>query len=181
MRRPATAARRYAQAAFEIAERDDTIPAWHEQLELAAAVVADERVARLVDSPAILLVERERMLEEALGAHLAPPPLNLVRLLVRRGRASLLPQVAREFHRLANRREGIVEATVTSAVPLSEAELAAVRASLEAVTGARVALASEVDEGVIGGLVARVGDRLIDSSVRGRLQRLRDQLVAGAR
>lgn len=181
MRRPATAARRYAEAAFEIAVRDGTIAAWREQLALAAAVVADERVARIVDSPAIPLARREALLGEALGADLSTPALNLVRLLVRRGRAALLPQLAREFQRLANRREGIVEATVRSAVPLGDDDMAALRARLEATTGGRVELSASVDPDLVGGLVVRVGDRLIDSSVRGRLERLRDQLVAGAR
>jgi F-type H+-transporting ATPase subunit delta len=70
---------------------------------------------------------------------------------------------------------------VTSAAPLSADETAAVKRRVEAMSGAAVELSSVVDESLIGGLTIRVGDRLLDASVRGRLERLRDQLVAGAR
>ena len=76
---------------------------------------------------------------------------------------------------------GVVAATVTSAAPLEKAEVAAIGARLESMTGQTVKLATAVDPSLIGGLTVRVGDRMIDASVRGRLERLRDQLVAGTR
>jgi F-type H+-transporting ATPase subunit delta len=76
---------------------------------------------------------------------------------------------------------GVVVANVTSAQPLEPAELAAIAERVAALSGARVEVHSTVDPALIGGLTVRVGDRLIDASVRGRLSRLRESLVAGAR
>jgi ATP synthase F1 delta subunit len=91
----------------------------------------------------------------------------------------MLPAVAAHFGRLLDESRGIVAATVSSAAPLDEDEEAAIRSRVEARTGREVRLTSEVDPELIGGLVVRVGDQWIDASVRGRLERLRDQLVAG--
>lgn len=181
MRRPATAARRYAEAAFQIATRDGTVSEWADRLELAGALVADERMARIIDSPSIPYEERNGLMREALAWPEEDAALNLVRLLLRRGRASLLPRLSHEFRRLVNRSAGVVEATVASAVPLEEADVAALRARLEGMTGAHVRLAASIDPSLIGGLVVRVGDTMIDSSVRGRLERLREQLAASSR
>ncbi|HEY7524613.1 MAG TPA: ATP synthase F1 subunit delta [Candidatus Limnocylindrales bacterium] len=181
MARPTTAARRYAEAAFEIAERDDSLDRWVEDLELAAGVAADERVARVFDDPSLAPEKRNEVLTRLFGKRLARPALSLVRLLARRSRLDLLPAVAAEFRRLVNRRRGIVEAVVTSAAALSDSETDAVRSRVESMTGASVQLRAEVDPDLIGGLTVRVGDQLLDASVRGRLERLRDQLVAGIR
>ena len=174
-----SAARRYAEAAFEIAQRDDSIDAWRRELEAAAAVVGDERVARYLSNPAVPLAERAALVEKALGKAVSRPVLNLVLLQLRRGRIEELPQVAAEFRRLDNARQGITEASATAAAELTPAEVEAITRRLEQLTGGRVELDVQVDPSLLGGVVVRVGDRLIDGSVRGRLERLRNRLVAG--
>ena len=181
MARGGSAARRYAEAAFQLAERDNALDRWRDDLAFAAQVAADPRVARSVGSPMVPLAERERMLEELLGAHVSRPAFNLVRLLVQRRNLELVAGVSSEYQRLLNRRRGIVSALVTSATPLTGDEDAAVRARVAQITGTTVDVATAVDPSLIGGLTIRIGDRLIDASVRGRLERLREQLLAGAR
>lgn len=181
MPRPTTAARRYAEAAFELASTDASRDRWASDLHTAAELLADERVARVVDNLALPLAQRETVLERLLGRRLTGPALNLVRLLARRGRLDILPAVAGHFDRLLDRSRGIVAATVTSAAPLSPDEAKAVGARVHAMTGKQVRLSATVDPDLIGGLIVRVGDQWIDASVRGRLERLRDQLVAGNR
>ena len=100
--------------------------------------------------------------------------------MLRRGRIQELPKLAAEFRRLDNERKGITHATATSASPLTKDEVAALARRLEEYTGGRVELDVQVDPSLLGGLVVRVGDRLIDGSVRSRLERLRNQLVSGA-
>jgi F-type H+-transporting ATPase subunit delta len=179
MPRPTTAARRYAEAAFELASHDGTHDRWSSDLHSAEEMIADERVARVVDNLAIPLVEREELLERLLGQRLTPPAFNLVRLLARQRRMDALPAVVAHFDRLLDQSRGIVAATVTSAAPLSPAETEAVGSRVQAMTGKQVRLTTAVDPDLIGGLVVRVGDQWMDASVRGRLERLRDQLVAG--
>jgi F-type H+-transporting ATPase subunit delta len=181
MARPTTAARRYAEAVFQLAASDDSYDRWATDLALAAEIVADPEVARIVNSPAVPLKDRARLLGSMLGKRLAPRAINLVKLLDQRGRIALLPAIAVEYGRQLDQMRGVVVATVTSAAPLEPEETAAVEAKVEQMTGSTVRLASVVDPALIGGLTVRVGDRLIDASVRGRLERLRAQLVAGTR
>jgi len=181
MPRPTTAARRYAEAAFEIARRDGTLDAWQAGLRRGVEVVSDPRVAPTVDSPAIAFDARREILSRLLGDDIPGPVLNLVLLLAHRGRLTSLAAVEAQFGRLVNRERGIVPAEITSAVPLGSSELGAIATRVREITGSQVETHATVDPAIIGGVMVRVGDRLIDASVRGRLERLRDRLVAGAR
>jgi F-type H+-transporting ATPase subunit delta len=181
MPRPTTAARRYAEAAFELAVAEDTVDAWGTHLEKAAQLVGDERVARIVDNPARPFAERREVLDKLLNRRIKPPARRLVALLAERRRLDLLPEIASQYNELLKRQRGIVTAVVTSAEPLTKDETRALEEKLRAMTGATVELEPRIDEGLIGGLTVRIGDQLLDASVRGRLERLREQLVAGNR
>ena len=181
MARPSTAARRYAEASYELAMRDKALDEWRDGLALAAELAADEKVAEIIDNPAVPLADREAVIDRLLDGRVPTGVRNLVRLLARRGRVDVLPNVAAQYVRRLNRERGIVEAVVTTATPLDEDETEAIRARVEAMAGSSVDLRSDVDADLIGGVVVRIGDRLYDASVRGRLERLRSQLMAGTR
>ena len=172
-------ARRYAEAATSLAQRDDSLGDWVAALETASARLSDAQVMRVLADPAVAFEDRRRVAEAILGDTVTGDPRNLVLLLVRRGRIELLPRVAAELRRMWERREGIAHAVVTSAAPLSEPETEAVRAKLAAMTGATVEIETRVDPSLLGGVLVRMGDRLIDGSVRGRLERLRSRLTSG--
>jgi F-type H+-transporting ATPase subunit delta len=178
MIRRTTSARRYAEAVFELAAVDDGYDAWTRDLELAAQLLADERVSQLLDDPSVPLRERQDLVGKLLKRRVAPQVANLVLLLAQRGRTGLLPAISAEFRRILNRKRGIVDAIATSAMPLTRADQDAVRKRVEAMTGSKVELQMVVDESLIGGLTVRIGDRLVDASVRGRLERLRHELIA---
>jgi F-type H+-transporting ATPase subunit delta len=180
MARRDSAARRYAEAAFEVAKRDGTIEQWRAELDASAAIIGDERAISALANPALPIDQRSVAVASLLKGTASGPVQNLIQLLLRRGRIEEVGRVAAEFRRLDDRRQGITHATVTSAAPLTPDEIRALTARLEQSTGGRVALETEVDESLLGGLVVRVGDRLIDGSVRGRLERLRNQLISGA-
>lgn len=173
-------ARRYAEAAFQLAERDGEVDDWRQGLDHAAEALSSDEVDRVLSNPAISLPERMEVIERILGDRLSVRPLNLVRLLLRRRRLELLPRVAREFARLHDRQLGITEAVVTSAAPLDEQEVGALHDRLVGMTGDRMELTFQVDPSILGGVVVRLGDKLIDGSVRGRLERLRDRLATTA-
>jgi F-type H+-transporting ATPase subunit delta len=176
-----TAPRRYAEAAFEIAKRDDTLDRWRDELFGAAELMTDERVSRIVDNPTLPFADRSRVIDDLLERRVQAPVRNLVRMLSERSRIELLPAIASEYDRLLKRERGIATAIVTSAARLTDDEREALEGRLRSMTGAQVELEEQIDESLIGGLTVRVGDRLYDGSVRGRLERLRDQLVAGVR
>lgn len=179
MARTGTIARRYAEASFAIAERDGNVEEWLDQLNAVADALADAQLSRRLEDPKIPLADRQAALAGSLGRGAIPQVSNLVGLVLRRGRLDALPDIAREFSRLYNRREGIVEATATSALALDDNEVAALRQRLEQITNGRVELALNVDPRLLGGVQVRLGDLLIDGSVLGRLERLRGRLASG--
>jgi F-type H+-transporting ATPase subunit delta len=175
-----SAARRFAEAAFEVATRDDEIERWRSELDAAAAVIGDDRALEALANPALPVDQRSVAVAGLLQGIASDKVQNLVQLLLKRGRIEELPHVASEFRRLDDKRQGITHATATSAAPLTPDEVRALTARLEQSTGNRIALDVQVDPSLLGGIVVRVGDRLIDGSVRGRLERLRNQLISGA-
>ncbi len=173
-------ARRYAEAAFQIAERDGTVDEWLDAFAAAEALLAEPDLARLLVNPAVPAASRQALLEQVAGDRVSGAPRRLLGLLVARGRIERLPEVAREFRRLHRQREGIIQASITSAAPLTASEVEALTARLTATTGGTVEVSLSVDPALLGGVQVRLGDRLIDGSVRGRLERLRSKLASGA-
>ena len=180
MVRQDSAARRYAEAAFQVAMRDRTLATWRADLETASEIAGDARSLAVLANPAVPMERRQEVLGHLLTDQVSQPALNLIALLLRRGRIEALPRVAVEFRRLDDQRQGVTHATATSATALTQDEVQALTARLEQTSGGRIELALHVDPSLLGGLVVRVGDRLIDGSVRGRLERLRNQLTSGA-
>ena len=174
-----SSARRYADAAFDIALADDTIDAWLRDLKAAADALGRPEVERLLGNPAIPVAARVKAADDALGSKISDKSLNLVRLLIRRGRVDLLPQVADYFETRYEQRAGIVRATITSAAPLDATERSQIEARLGEIAGGTLRTDVRVDASLLGGVIVRIGDRMIDASVRGRLERLRNRIAAG--
>jgi F-type H+-transporting ATPase subunit delta len=121
---------------------------------------------------------KQEFVERTLADFL-PEVRNFVLLLTRRRRIRLLPRIYEEFGQLANEYRGIVVAEVTSAVPLDDADKAVIIRQLSELTGRRAILRTQVDPSILGGLIVRIGDKLIDGSLRTRLERLRETLTRG--
>jgi F-type H+-transporting ATPase subunit delta len=183
MARPTPAARRYAEAAFQVALRggDTELDGWRDDLAMAADVLTHESVEPVIDSPAIARADRLTVVDKLLASRVRPGVLRLVSLLVGRGRAHEIARMSEQYQRLLNAHRGIVVATVTSATPLTDDETAEVRTRVEAMADAIVDMRTAVDPALLGGLTVQIGDRFLDASIRGRLERLRTQLNSGAR
>jgi F-type H+-transporting ATPase subunit delta len=172
------AAKRYAQAAFAIAREDRTVEQWRADLADIATVLTASEAAPFFADGRIPLERRLAMVDRALD--LPPKALNLARLLVSKGRSGEAAEVARAFKQMADELEGIVEARVTTAIELNPDQLREVEQKLSTSLNRRVRTTASVDPAILGGMVVRVGDRVIDGSVRTRLKRLRQELQ-GAR
>ena len=173
-------ARRYAEAVFQIAERDGTLGQWLKDLQLAGSLLGEGEAARVLANPSVPPAMRIDVATKILDGRVSDKARNLVILLVHRARSDRLPDVVREFQRLYDMRAGIVNATVTSATPLDDDELGVLRARLGQRAGGQVRMTSAVDPSILGGVIVQLGDQLIDGSIRGRLERLRTKLTAGA-
>ena len=169
-------AKRYAQAAFEIARETGQIDRWAEDLGLARETLQDATLRAYLEMPKLPLDRKIRMLRDSLDS-LQPLALNLVALLISRNALGLLPGIATEYQRLVDVHLGRLRAEVVTAVPLEDQQRERLGRHLTQLLSQEVVLTTRVDPDVLGGLVARVGDRLIDGSTRGRLRALRKSLT----
>jgi F-type H+-transporting ATPase subunit delta len=177
MARRETAARRYAEAAFEIGREDGTLETWERDLERLRAVLGNEEVRALAEHPAVPYAEKERVLRRLVSG-VSDEAMNLVLLMIRRGRPGAIHKMVERFGELVRRERGIALAEVRTALPLDDAQRDDVLARLRELTEQKVEINEVVDESLIGGISVRIGDRLYDASVRNRLERLRARLTA---
>jgi F-type H+-transporting ATPase subunit delta len=168
------AGKRYAQAAFEIATRDGTIARWRSDLEDIAQVLSESAAAPVFADPKVPVERKLAIVDRVLD--IQPLARNLAKVLVQRNRAANARDVAQAFARMADDAEGIAHAQVTSAVDLTSDQLSVIEQKLSQSMGKRVRATATTDPSLLGGIVVRVGDRLVDGSVRSRLRELRREL-----
>ncbi len=172
---PEPAARRYAQAAHQIAREDGSDQAWLDGLRAMSSLYGDPGAEAFFINSRVAPENKVQLVEKAL-AGADPKVMNLALLLLRRRRTQLGPQIAIAYEELLDKDKGISHAFVTSAVALTPEELEDVKKKLGEITGGDVTVNTSVDETILGGLVVRIGDRLIDGSTRGRLVALKERL-----
>jgi F-type H+-transporting ATPase subunit delta len=172
---------RYAEAIFDLAVEGDTLDPWAGDLRAIADFIEQPDVSGILLSGRIPRDEKRRLIEAGLSGDVSPLALNLVRLLNDRGKLQIARDVQRRYQEMLDDRRGIAHATVTTAVALSDDERRAVTGKLSSITGKQVDITSVVDESIIGGVVARIGDQLIDGSTRTRLLALKRRLEGAAR
>jgi F-type H+-transporting ATPase subunit delta len=177
MARRDTSARRYAEAAFEIARADGTIDAWERDMATLGETLGHPELRGLLQHPAIPFADKERVLRRVMGRGVAAEPINLVLLMVRRGRPGAIDRMIERFTELVRRHRGISLAEIRTALPLDDGQRAEVVARLRALTGSKIEIEETVDPDLIGGMAVRIGDQLYDASVRSRLERLRARLT----
>ncbi len=172
-------ATRYARAAYLVAEAAGEVPKWSESLSTAASRVTAPGVIHALADPRLSPSQRREALGELLSG-VVPGVVNLARLLCDRGRLDLLPAIERGFATLSDSRSGIARATVTTAVPLDSGALHRIEEQLERRFGTSVEAAPRQDPAIMGGIVIRIGNYVLDGSVKTRFDQIRAAL-AGAR
>lgn len=172
-------ARRYAEAVFELGVNENAVDRWFADLRLITEYFGDHRLTFLLSEPNIQFNKKELVVRDLLTGKVQPEALNLALLLVERGLVELVPRVRDEYERKYNDYHNQVPASLTTAMPLDDQTRAGVVADLQRLTGKNILLKEQVDPAILGGAIARVGDTLIDGSVRRRLQLLRQQLQRG--
>jgi F-type H+-transporting ATPase subunit delta len=171
---------RYAQALFQLGTEQGNLPALAAEIQRMADVYSSSADLRgVIDNPLVEEKSRVAILNEiAQRLSLGPVARNTVGLLADRKRLAILPYVARELAKLSDEKGGLVRATVTSASPLSETYFSRLKEQLEKSTGKKVQLEQKVDPTLLGGIVTRIGDKVIDGSLKSRLAALRESLLA---
>jgi F-type H+-transporting ATPase subunit delta len=177
-----SSAKRYAQAAFELARERGVLDQWAEGLSAIGRALQNEEFAALLKHARVTMLQKVRTIREALP-DTDPVLQNLLCVLVARGLVEQFPGVERGYGRLLDQHRGREQVQVSSAVPLEEPERRRVSDFVAGLINKEVVMESRIDPSILGGLVIRVGDRLIDGSTRNRLEELGRRLqryTAGA-
>ena len=171
---------RYAQAVFQIAVESGELDQWQQDLTTLAIAFEDADLSGFLEAPQVPTTSKIDAINQSLANSVGPLALNLVSLLASRDAVGLIPGITEEYGRLLDAHRGIERAEVVAAVALDDAQRDRVAQLLEGVTGKEVRLTAYVEPDILGGLIARVSDRVIDGSLRTRLDEMRRSIVERA-
>jgi F-type H+-transporting ATPase subunit delta len=166
----ATIARPYAEAVFRLAKEENGLPAWSEALALVVAIYEDPQMQAAMANPKVTPADIERLMLAICGERVDGVARNFIQLLVHNRRLGVLPEIRNLFEKLKLEDEGKLDAKISSAFPLDEAQKASVVTLLSSRFKRRIDATVTVDPDLIGGIKVEVGDKVWDASVRGKLQ-----------
>lgn len=166
-----TIARPYAEAAFKLAHELGQLPSWSDALSRLATVAGTDVARDLVGNPAVTVDRLAGLLADAAG-ELSTEQRNFVQVLAENERFPVMSEIASQFESLRHAHEGVLDAQVSSAYPLTDEQLGEIVATLESRFGRKVQAQVTVEPELIGGVSIRIGDEVMDASVRGKLAKL---------
>ena len=179
--RDATVVRNYAEALLELAHRAEDLQGWGKLIQDVASAMEDDATLHLfLESPKVSEAQKSAVLTEALSDRVPRHFLRFLLALVRKRRQMLIPEIATEYFNLVDQSEGRIHANVTVARQASEGERNAIAEQLSRVLGKQAMLHVNVNPAILGGVVVRVGDTVMDGSVRKRLATLKSRILTGA-
>lgn len=173
----ATIARPYAEALFQVA-KGQNLAAWGAQLDALAQVAQDADLRQFADHPKAEVQQVVAVMTAAIKQDLAGGVQNFLQTVVENGRLAALPEIVVQYHALANAASGVSDAQIYSAFDLSEAQLTELKAALEKRFGRKLDAHVHLEPALIGGVRVVVGDEVLDTSVKARLERMKVALTA---
>ena len=171
-----TVARPYAKAAFQFADENGALAEWSDMLAFAAAVSTDEAVSSFLNNPKITSVQKAEAFGDLCKDKLNAQGKNFVAMLAQNKRLAALPEIAVLFEALKSQKEQSVDVEITSAFALSDEQGKKLAAALKQKLGREVNVTTAEDKALLGGVIIRAGDMVIDGSVRGKLAKLAEKL-----
>jgi F-type H+-transporting ATPase subunit delta len=172
-------ARRYAEAIFNLAVKQNTLDRTLEDVKKIAQLFSQRKLAYLLSEPKIAAKRKETAIRQGLVSQVLPSSLNLALLMIQRELVPVMPRLAEELQQMVFDYKNQAIASITTAKPLDERQLSIVKQALERETGKQIIIQTRVDPSILGGVVARIGDQIIDGSVRYRLAALQQRLLQG--
>ena len=171
-----TLARPYAKAAFEYAVDNNQLAPWYEQLAIVAAVAADEGMAGVLNNPSLTAAQQANKLGEVCGEAVSAELRNFIAILADNKRLALLPEIYTLFAQYKANREKTVDVEVISAFDLADSARDRLADVLGKKLERRVEMRASTDSNLLGGVLIRAGDLVIDGSVRGKLDKLAEAM-----
>ena len=171
-----TSGKRYAQAAFKLALEKGELDSWQASLRKIADITTNEQLVALLENPKLSFETKKDLLAGLLGK-INPLALNLAYLLVHKGRLGIAGDIAQQYDRLLDTHYGIEHVAVTTALPLDDEDRERISSRFGEIIGHKVVIDAQVDPSLVGGIKAKIGDTLIDGSVKSKLGALKKSLV----
>ncbi|MFC7371528.1 F0F1 ATP synthase subunit delta [Fictibacillus iocasae] len=174
----AVVAKRYALALFDIAGTEN-LEKTADELRLVKSVISSNKdLMKVLAHPKVTTSQKKELVKDSIGAELSTPVMNTLFLLVDRNRISLIGEMADQFINLANDAQGVADAKVYSVRPLSADETAELEKTFTARLGKKLRIENIIEPSLIGGMKIRIGNRIFDGSVSGKLDRIERQLAS---
>jgi len=173
----ATLARPYAEALFDVAAQGD-VKAVSQQIDALAAIADNDQLRQFAASPKVSAEQVFELIASVVATPLSTPIKNFLSTVIDNGRLTVLPEIAAQFHALANAGAGVSDATVFSAFPIEAAQLPDVVTTLEKHFARKLNVTVQLEPALIGGIRVVVGDEVMDTSVKARLEQMRVALTA---
>jgi len=171
-----TLARPYAKAAFSAAVEGGAIASWSTALQTLDAITQTDQVAELISSPSVSALDKAKAITEIAGDQCNEGAANLLVVLAENGRFALLPEISAQFEELRSEHEKTADVIVTSAFELSDAQQKTLTDKLKVKLDRDVSISVNIDEALIGGVIIKTGDLVVDDSVRGKLSKLAEAM-----
>jgi len=171
-----TLARPYAEAVFKRAQENKSVKAWSDTLTFLSLVVKDKEMMSVMANPKVSQQILTQLLLDICQQQIDPEGQNLVKLLIQNNRLALAPQILALYEILRAEHEGYVDVEVMSAYPLTKEEQRKFASMLGKQWNKKIHITTSVDKQLIGGFLARAGDKVIDGSTKGQLQQLAKKL-----
>jgi F-type H+-transporting ATPase subunit delta len=169
-------AKRYSQAVFEIALERKELDKWNMDLQKLGVLSRNTEFVSVMENPRYALEKKSKFLETQIKG-IGKLAANLAYLLTDKGCFSLLSDICSEYGLMLDSYKGIEKAEVTTAIKLDEAEVIKLAEQLGAMSGKKITMSLHVDPQIIGGIIVRIGGRIIDGSTRGQLAALKNELL----
>lgn len=168
----------YSEAIFEVALEEGRLAELQQDFEfVGSALKSHPEFFEIIKTPKINITEKKAVLQETFGGHISQTLLNFLKIIIDKNRGTDILDIKRDFDARVDEHHGVVKATVESVVPLTENQLADLTKKMVAMTGKKVDVTTVINPELLGGLVIKLGDRIIDGSVKFKLQGMLEGLT----
>lgn len=169
--------RTYSEALFEVALEEGKIDLFLDELNFVTETFKiHPEFFELFKTPLIRVDEKKKVLEEVFGGKLSKELNNFLKIIIDKRRGSFIEQIKGEYESIVNKHKGVVNAMAITAVPLSDEEKTTLKDKLSTLTGKTIKLTNKTDKNVIGGVLVKIGDKVIDGTIKGRLEEMKESL-----
>ena len=178
MAETSTLARPYAQAVFNLAKADNTLTAWSETLSVLKEITADDLMLKLINNPEVNDEQCIALIMDICSGQLNEQEHNFLKVAAENGRLEVIPMIADSFEALRAEEEGSIEAHVISAYAVSATQQKSIAAALKKRLGREITITTQIDKSLLGGIIIRAGDIVIDGSAKSQLEKITLSLLS---